>query len=112
MVAQLEALQDRIDEALRGVAPDAMAAMEDFQAEFAAAQEVGDQATMERIQGEAQVAQTELQQAQQEVLSRPEIVAAIDSFEEAQRSRMLELDPEAGDLMDRLDAIMEELGMG
>jgi hypothetical protein len=112
MMAQLESLQDRIDDALRGVAPEAMATMEGLQAEFVEAQAREDQAAMERIQADAQGAQLELQQAQQEVLSRPEIVAAIDAFEEAQRSRMLELDPEAGDLMDRLDAIMAELGMG
>ena len=112
MMVQLEALQDRIDDALRSVAPDAMAAMEGFQAEFAEAQSNGDQATMERIQAEAQEAQAELQQAQQEVLGRPEIAAAIDAFEEAQRARMLEIDPEAGDLMDRMDEIMAELGMG
>jgi 2',3'-cyclic-nucleotide 2'-phosphodiesterase (5'-nucleotidase family) len=112
MMAQLEALQDRIDDALRRVAPDAMAAMEGFQAEFAEAQANGDQATMQRIQADAQVAQAELQEAQQDVLSRPEIAAAIDAFEEAQRSRMLELDPEAADLMERLDEIMAELGIG
>jgi chromosome segregation ATPase len=112
MAGQMEALQDRIDDALRSLAPEAMADMEGFQAAFAEAQANGDQAAMERIQAEAQSAQAELQQAQQDVLSRPEIVAAIDEFEEAQRARMLELDPEAAELLDRLDAIMAELGVG
>jgi hypothetical protein len=43
------------------------------------------------------------------VLERPEIREPIEAFEEAQRARMIEIDPEAGELMDRMDEILAEM---
>lgn len=106
---QLEELRNRIESAMRDEAPGLFEQMEEFESEFMAAQEAGDQERAQEIGMEAQGVEMELQSAQQTVLARPEIDQAIQDFETAQRERMLEIDPEAGELMDRMDEIRAEM---
>ncbi|TVP45881.1 MAG: hypothetical protein EA350_08305 [Gemmatimonadales bacterium] len=108
---QLETLQERIETAMREEAPELIDEMQTFQAEHAAATQAGDQERAQQIELEAQQAQAELQRVQQVVLERPAIAAEIEAFEETQRERMIAIDPEAGELLDRLEEIRLELGM-
>jgi hypothetical protein len=106
---QLEALRDRIETAMREEAPELFERMDEFEDEFMAAQEAGDQERAQEIGMEAQGVEMELQSIQQTVLARPEIDQAIEDFESAQRERMLEIDEEAAELMDRMDEIQAEM---
>ena len=45
------------------------------------------------------------------MLERPEILEPIEAFQEAQRARMIAIDPQAGEIMDRLDEIFASLQM-
>jgi len=108
---QLESLQERIESAMQEEAPELVAQMESYQAEHAAATASGDQERAQQIEVDAQQAQAELQRVQTTVLERPAIAADIETFEETQRERMIALDPEAGELIDRLEEIRLELGM-
>lgn len=111
LVSQVEDLQNRIETAMRSQAPELFEQMEEFEAEFMAAQEAGDQERAQEIGMEAQQVEMELQAIQQNVLADPEIEESIDAFETAQRERMLEIDPEAGDLIDRMQEIQAQLQM-
>jgi hypothetical protein len=109
LAGRLADLQTRIEAAMREENPDVFEQMEAFEADFMAAQEAGDQERAQAIAMEAQGTQQEIQSLQQTVLERPEIREPIEAFEEAQRARMIEIDPEAGELMDRMDEILAEM---
>jgi Skp family chaperone for outer membrane proteins len=109
LARQLADLQERIETAMRAESPELFTQMEALEAEFMAAQEAGDQELAQETAMKAQGVQMELQALHRSVLERPEIQGPIDSFEEAQRERMIAIDPEAGALMDRLDEIIAEL---
>jgi hypothetical protein len=111
LAGRLADLQTRIEAAMREENPDVFEQMEAFEADFMAAQEAGDQERAQAIAMEAQGTQQEIQSLQQTVLARPEIREPIEAFEEAQRARMIEIDPAAGELMDRMDEILAEMGM-
>lgn len=72
---------------------------------------MGTRPAPKQIEVEAREAQAELQRVQLVVFEPPAIAAAIEAFEETQPDRMIAIDPEAGDLMDRLEEIRVELGM-
>ena len=110
LASQLASIQDQVQTAMHDEAPEVMAQMEEYEAEYMAAQEAGDEERQQQIAMEAQQASMQIQSVQQEVLSRPDIAAAIDDFEEAQRERMVEIDPEAGEILDRLDEIRASMG--
>ncbi len=105
----LTELQDRVETAMRDEDPELFAEMDQFEEEFLAAQEAGDQERIQEIGMEAQGVEMELQTLQQSVLEREDIRTSIDDFEAAQRERMIEIDPEAGEIMDRIDEILAEL---
>ncbi|TVP58918.1 MAG: hypothetical protein EA351_02590 [Gemmatimonadales bacterium] len=112
LAAQLTSIQDEVEAGLREEAPELLAQMEEYEAEYMAAQEAGDQERVQAIAMEAQQAQMEIQAAQQSVLSRPDIAESIDDFEEAQHARMIEIDPEAREILDRLDEIRAQMPQG
>lgn len=111
LAAQLDDIQLRVETAMRDENPELLEEMERLEADFAAAQESGDQERVQAIVTEAQAFEADLQALQESVLARPDIREPIDDFEAAQRARMIEIDPEAGELMDRLDEIMVALQM-
>lgn len=111
LAGQLDEIRDRVEVAMREEAPELLDRMDQFETDFMAAQEAGDQEAIQRIGMEAQETEMELQAIQQEVLTRPEISDSIESFEVAQRERMIEIDPEAGEILDRLEEIRAEMGM-
>lgn len=110
LAIRMSEIQESIETAMRTENPQAFERMEAFEADFVAAQEAGDQERVQEIGTEAQEVQMELQALQQSVLERPEIRDSIEEFEAAQRERMIEIDPEAGERMDRIDEILAEIG--
>lgn len=111
LAAQLQELQERVQAAMRDENPELLERMDELEADFMAAQESGDQERVQEVGMEAQTVQSELQALQSAVLEDPELSASVQAFEDAQRERMIEIDPEAGELIDRLDEIFEELEM-
>lgn len=106
LAAQLEEIQTRLEAALREDNAEAMDRMDEMQAEMTEAQAAGDQEQMQALMPEAQSLQQQLQSAQQEVLQRPELREAIEEFEAANRARMVEIDPAADSLLQRMDELM------
>lgn len=111
LAAQLQDLQERVQAAMRDENPELLERMDELEADFMAAQESGDQERVQEVGMEAQTVQSELQALQSAVLEDPELSASVQAFEDAQRERMIEIDPEAGELIDRLDEIFEQLEM-
>lgn len=111
LAAQLQELQERVQAAMRDENPELLERMDELEADFMAAQESGDQERVQEVGMEAQTVQGELQALQSAVLEDPELSESVQAFEDAQRERMIEIDPEAGELIDRLDEIFEELEM-
>jgi hypothetical protein len=110
LAAQLTELQERIETAMREEGSELFEQMEAFEADYLAAQEAEDSERAQAIGMEAQGVQMQLQAVQESVLSRPDIQEDIEAFEEHQRTVMLEIDPEAGELMDELDEILAGFG--
>lgn len=109
LATQLTSLQDRIEAAMREEDSDAVDRMESLQAEMASAQEAGDQERLQTLMMEGQAIQQEMQALQASVMERPGIRQAADEFEAASRARMIEIDPEAQQLLDRMDELIEDL---
>lgn len=109
LATRLEALQTRFESAMREENSDVVDRMERLQADMAAAQAAGDQERMQSLMMEAQGLQAEMQAVQAAVLERPEIREPVEEFEQAHRARMIEIDPEAKALLDRLDELMAEM---
>lgn len=109
LAAQLESIQTQVAMAMREENPEAVDRIEGLQEEMQAAQAAGDQQRMQALVTEAQGMQQEVQELQASVLEQPEIRQQVDEFEAAQRARMIEIDPEAEPLLDRMDEIIAEL---
>lgn len=106
LAAQLQEIQTRLEAALREDNAEAMDRMDELQTEMMEAQAAGDQQQMQALMPEAQSLQQQLQAAQQDVLQRPDLRQAIEEFEAANRARMIEIDPAADSLLQRMDELM------
>ena len=111
LASQLTELQNRVETAMREENEEAFEQMEELEQEFFAAQEAGDEQRAQEIGLEAQGVQMELQTLQQSVIDRPDFRESIDAFEEEQRARMVEIDPEADEIIQRIEEIMDELDL-
>lgn len=89
--------------------PQHMARLQELASDAEAAQAGDDQARMSEILQEAQVIETQLQQAQQQALQRPEIAPRVEAFQQKLEERMLEVDPNAGALIERMDELQTQL---
>lgn len=76
---------------------------------FQDAQASGDSAAMRKLMPQLQRLQMQLQQAQGQVTEDPEIAAQIDSFREDLQSEMEAIDPEAPEMMERADSLVQQL---
>lgn len=112
LAAQLDQIQTQVDVAMREADPELFERIDRFEAEFDEAQEAGDQERIQALSMEAQGVQAELQALQADVLDRPEIRGPIEDFEMAQRARMIEIDPEVAELLERIDEVLAELQGG
>lgn len=110
--ARLVSLQSRIQAAMREENPEVVDRMDSLQEELMAAQQSGDQAGMQELMTNAQGLQMEFQALQSSVLQRPAIRESIEEFETAHRARMIEIDPEAEPLLERLDELVAQLPTG
>jgi hypothetical protein len=68
-----------------------------------------DDAERQRLTQEFNTEATKLQEAQEKAQDDPEVVAAQEAFEEARLKAMSEIDPQAPDLLSKLEDIYEEL---
>jgi hypothetical protein len=109
LASQLEVLQARVDAAMRDESAETMDRMERLRADMDAAAATGDQGRMQALMMEGQGIQLEMQALQATVFERPDIRGPIEEFEAAHRARMIQIDPEAGALLDRLEALIAQL---
>ena len=79
--------------------------------EAIAAQQAQDGATLDALMTEATQLRTSLESAQAEALQRDDIQAEIQQFEEALMAAVLEIDPDAGALLERIDELSAQLGV-
>lgn len=109
LAGQLEAIQERVETVMRAENSDLFARMDRLQEEIAEAQAGGDPEQMQELMMRAQGLQQEAQAAQAAVMQRPEIRGPVQEFEAAHRARMTEIDPEAGELLDRFELLVSQL---
>jgi hypothetical protein len=88
-----------------------MARLEELRVEASAAQQAGDMEQLNALIAEAGMIQGELQAAQEQVLAREDVQADIESLEADLMEAMLEVDPEAQALLDRLDELAVVLNL-
>jgi hypothetical protein len=109
LASQLEVLQARVDAAMREENAEAVDRMERLRAELDEVAASGDQERMQMLMMEGQVLQQEMQVIQAAVFERPDIRGPIEEFEAAHRARMIQIDPEAGALIDRMEELIAQL---
>jgi hypothetical protein len=109
LASQLEALQARVDAAMREENSEAVERMERLRAELDQVAASGDQERMQALMMEGQILQQEMQAVQAAVFQRPDISGPIEEFEAAHRARMIQIDPEAGALLDRMEELIAQL---
>jgi hypothetical protein len=82
-----------------------MTRLDEIQVEASAAQEAQDMDALGQLMGEAGELQRELQEAQDRVLEREDVRVHIESFEADLMAIMVDIDPEAEQMRDRLDEL-------
>lgn len=88
-----------------------MARLDELQQEAVAAQEAQDMETLQALVNEAQGLQSSLQAAQAEALQREEVASEIEAFEADLMAAMVAIDPEAEDIIARLDELSAALNV-
>lgn len=83
-----------------------------LQQELGVAQEEGDAERSRELVGEMQEIQGQLQTLQAQALQDEQIAAEYVAFRDQVRERMVEIDPAAAELVERLDALQQELQPG
>ena len=114
--ADLQAAQQELGEKVRAAMAEAdpemparMERLTALQAQAQEAQAAQDQERMQAIVTEAQQIEQSLQAAQQEAIARPELDAEIEAFQTRLEQKMVEIDPDAAPLLERMRAIDAEL---
>jgi hypothetical protein len=109
---ELREQQTAVSDAVRGAMIEADPTMQEkldrieaIMEEARTAQGNGDMERIAALTAEAETLQPQIQQAQATALARPEIEQQVDAFQLALRTRMVEIDPEAAELLDRLDEL-------
>jgi hypothetical protein len=109
---ELREQQTVVSDAVRGAMIEADPTMQEkldrIDAIMEEAREAQSAADMDRIAAlttEAEALQPQIREAQARALARPEIEQQVDAFQLALRTRMVELDPQAAELLDRLDEL-------
>lgn len=74
-------------------------------AEARAAQEAGDTAKIAELTSEAQQLQPQVQAAHEEALAQPEVETQIDAFNDKLQAKMVEMDPNAKESVERLNEL-------
>ncbi|TVR66646.1 MAG: hypothetical protein EA422_01590 [Gemmatimonadales bacterium] len=106
------AVGDMIEDAMREVEPELDQVIERLQAMQVEAQQAQQSQDMERLQalmGEAEGLQNRWQAAQAGALERDDVREAVESFEEDLMQGMVDIDPEAEEMQERLEELAERL---
>ncbi|MFW6192365.1 MAG: hypothetical protein ACOC83_02675 [Gemmatimonadota bacterium] len=109
LMTRAEELQGTIDEAMRGEDAEFMDRFEELQQELQQAQENQDSEQMQQLMGEWQQAQTTFQEIRAEVMRRDDISEQVESFADDIEAQIIEIDPEAEELIERRDSLVEEI---
>ena len=107
-----EELGDMVREAVVEINPEAQAQMERLDAlegEFMAAQQRGDGEAVQALIQEAQQLQSAIESAQAQAFDRDEIREAVDTFQADLMVAMTELDPEAENMLERLQDLADRI---
>lgn len=111
--------QTVVSDAVRGAMIEADPTMQEklerIEAIMEEAREAQSAADMDRIAAlttEAEALQPQIREAQAQALARPEIEEQVDAFQLALRTRMIELDPEAAGMLERLEEIERRIRAG
>ncbi len=102
---EVKAAMDKVDPGL-AASVERVGALEQ---EAVKAQEAGDQAKLAQLAQEAQQIQTRFVNAQSTVLQQPELAAKVQAFQTRLEQRMIEIDPEARTLINRLRELETKL---
>lgn len=111
LAAQLATVQARIETAMREQGSDLFARIDRFEEDMATAEAAGNQEQIQVLMMQAQGLQQEVQALQAAVFERPDIRQPVEEFEAAQRAAMIQIDPEAEALLDRVDELMASIPM-
>lgn len=107
-----EAMVDLVQDAMVEMNPGVEEKLDRLQAlenEFAEARASGDRETLQALAMEAQQLQAEVQQAQTQAMGRDDVAAELESYRDRLTDRMQEIEPETGQLMERMATISEKL---
>ncbi len=107
------AIGDLVNEAMAELNPAAeeqVSRLQQLEQEAAMAQQEEDMERLQELINEAQGLQAELQAAQAQALEQDHVQQEIDSFQDDLLDEMIEMDPEAGQILDRLDELAQQLG--
>ncbi len=110
--AEQSRIQELVESTLRIVEPEYEALVTRFgelQQEAASAQQAEDMAAFQNVMNEAQTIQMRLQTAQVQAFERDDVDAAVSTYRERLVDEMTKLDPEAPQLMDRMEELVERL---
>jgi hypothetical protein len=106
--SELQAAEAELNQALRSAVIEIdpaveqdLARAETLEADAQAAQEAGDAQRLQELMTEAQGMQQRLAAAQAQALQRPGLVAQVEQFQEQLQARMIQIDPQAGELIRR-----------
>jgi gas vesicle protein len=109
---QQASIQEQIESAIRAIEPDMdelMERMRAMEAEAQAAQEAQDMERLQEIMNEAQMVNGRLEQAQNQAFQQDEIQEAIQGFQEDLMAEMTEIDPEAEQMLERMEDLAQRL---
>ncbi len=106
-------LQEMMEVAMHEADPEFEQGVErlgELQGEMMQAQAEEDEAAAQQIFQEAQQIEVRLQQAQAQAMEQPEVREGIESFQDRLMAEITSLDPEADELLERLEELAEILG--
>lgn len=114
--AELSASQEAIGARVRAAMEAAdstlitsMTRLEALQVEAQAAQQQGNGARLEELGAEVRAIEERFAAAQQQALSQPELSAEVQAFQERLQAKILELEPEAPQLIARFQELQQNL---
>jgi chromosome segregation ATPase len=112
LAAEQEALGARIRTAMEAADPElqpSLERVEALQSEAVAAEQQADTARLMEIGEELRQIESRFMTAQEQALAQPEISSDLDAFQVALQSRLVELDPEAPQLIARFQELQQML---
>jgi chromosome segregation ATPase len=105
-------LIQQVDAAMESITPgilEVRARFDSLRAEYGVAQQAGDQERVQTLGGELQILQGSIQETQGQALEQEGVASAIEELREDLFTRMRAIDGGADSLLNRAEALMEEL---